>query len=114
MSFTWSGWLRSFFSRPRTRTFRKRRSSSAFLGADAFASEPIRRRFRPAADELESRILLAVDPVAQIGTQQSITIGTTILGGSSASVAQDPINPLKLVEVHTNVANTAIVSSFST
>src|SRR4051812_9187878 len=102
LSFNWSRWLRSFFSRPRTRPFRRRGRSS--LGLEAFGRG---LRFRPEAESLEDRVLMAVIPAPAVSNQAIITTTAGItMSGYSPNVAQDPSNPLRLVEVHAGITAT--------
>src|SRR4051812_16306063 len=85
--FDWTRWLRSV-SRPRVKTYRK---NSTFV---------------PLFEALEDRTLMATLPAAIVDNPSTIAAN-----GFSPSLVQDPINPLKLVEVHTT--GSALVAQFS-
>src|SRR5580704_5681250 len=83
--FSWARWLRSLVQ-SRGRTYRK--------------SNPRKSR-RLHLEGLEDRTLLSVLPAAVVSNPANVAAG-----GFSPSLAQDPVNALKLVEVHiTNSTN---------
>src|ERR1043166_3545320 len=98
--FNWRRWLGSV-SRPRRLPIRNR------------------SRFVPEVEGLEDRTLLATLPTALVSNPQAIATGTA--GGFSPALAQDPVNPLKLIEVHStgtlpgiNPQGTVLSANYST
>src|SRR5207248_3154890 len=85
---SWVRWLRSL-ARPRGKTYRRRNLGDR----------------RPRLEVLEDRLAPAVLPTALVSNPTNI--GT----GFSPNVVQDPINSLKLFEVHTTP--TALAVDFS-
>src|SRR5438067_7004579 len=91
--FYWRRWLRSI-SQARPKTYRKKHAGGA----------------RPALEALEDRALFAVLPPALVSNAG--TIATSTLSGFSPNVALDPVNPLKMIEVHTT--GSLLVANYST
>src|SRR5437879_2570560 len=94
--FNWTRWLRSMY-RPRGKTYYKRPGST--------------RRMH--VEQLEDRTLLAVLPAAVVSNQTSMIAGGAVQAGTSPAIAQDPVNPLKLVEVHVATNSANIIARFS-
>ena len=93
--FNWKRWLRTL-SRPQSKASRKR---------------PLRiHRTRLDAEQLEDRTVFSVLPPAIVTSPA--TIATSTLSGFSPSIAYDPINPQKLIEVHSTGA--FLVANYST
>src|SRR5437660_9526695 len=90
--FSWTRWLDSL-RRPRGKSHKKR--------SDRFA--------RLNLESLEDRTLMAVLPAAVVSNPT--TIATGAFGGFSPDVVQDPLHPLKMVEVHTTGA--LLVANYS-
>src|SRR5579864_5504839 len=71
-----------------------------------------RQSVRPFLEQLEDRTLMSVLPPALVSNPTAIATGK--IGGFSPDVAQDPVNPRNLVEVHVNSAGTLLVANYST